>query len=251
MVRDHVYVPDAGGAILRAVEPAPETVLGERVGESVLTPAGRVDRYGVALGLLVATISLEFVVVPGTWSAVIAIVLGAAALMFVMTASDAGRPLVLVSRAIAIGSVAVALVSAITEVPTPGGVLPLLGAALAFLTPIPIARRLLRQSTITFHTVAGALCLYLLAGLCLAHLFHAIDEIGGPVFTQLADARLADTIYFSFVTLATLGYGDLTPAPDIARQLAILEAIGGQLYLVTVIAVLVSKLGATRAGPDR
>jgi hypothetical protein len=107
-------------------------------------------------------------------------------------------------------------------------------------------RRLARQTAITRHTVAGALCLYLLAGLCFAYAYATIDALGGPVFAQIETAHLADTIYFSFVTLATLGYGDLSPVPQLARLLAIFEAIGGQLYLVTIIAVLVANLGRTR-----
>jgi len=55
-------------------------------------------------------------------------------------------------------------------------------------------------------------------------------------------------LYFSFVTLATLGYGDYTPAGSLGRTLAIVEALFGQLYLVTVIAVLVSRM--RRASPE-
>jgi hypothetical protein len=223
-----------------------EAVDSDSGGAFVETPAGRLDRYGVALGLLAITIGLQFIVVPGTWTSVLSIVLGAATLLFVMTASDAPRPLVVVSRLIAVGAVISAVGLGLTGVAIPDGVVPAAGAALAFLAPIPIARRLLRQPAITIHTVAGALCLYLLAGLCFAHLYLVVDELGGPAFVQLTDPSLADAVYYSFVVIATLGFGDITPAADAARLLTVGEAIGGQLYLVTIIALLVANLGRDR-----
>ena len=61
-----------------------------------------------------------------------------------------------------------------------------------------------------------------------------------------AFATVADYLYFSFVTQTTVGYGDLTAAGGFGRALAVLEALIGQLYLVTVIALLVSNLGSAR-----
>ena len=67
-----------------------------------------------------------------------------------------------------------------------------------------------------------------------------------PFFAQQAHATVADYLYFSFVTQTTVGYGDLTAAGGFGRALAVLEALIGQLYLVTVIALLVSNLGSAR-----
>ena len=61
-------------------------------------------------------------------------------------------------------------------------------------------------------------------------------------FAQQSNATVADYLYFSFVTMTTTGYGDLTAAHGLGRALAVLEALIGQLYLVTVIALLVSNL---------
>ena len=65
---------------------------------------------------------------------------------------------------------------------------------------------------------------------------------------QTAHATAPDFLYFSFITQTTVGYGDFTASGDLGRALAVLEALGGQLYLVTIIAVLVSRLSA-RARP--
>jgi hypothetical protein len=64
-----------------------------------------------------------------------------------------------------------------------------------------------------------------------------------PFFAQGTDGTRAIRLYFSYVTFATLGYGDYTPASNFGHTLAILEALIGQLYLVTVVAVVVSRLG--------
>ena len=61
-------------------------------------------------------------------------------------------------------------------------------------------------------------------------------------FAQGTDGTRSLRLYFSFVTLATLGYGDYTPGHELGRTLAVVEALFGQLYLVTVIAVLVSRM---------
>jgi hypothetical protein len=64
-----------------------------------------------------------------------------------------------------------------------------------------------------------------------------------PFFAQGGDGTRALRLYFSFVTLATLGYGDYTPAGNLGHAFAVLEALMGQLYLVTVVAVVVTRLG--------
>ena len=107
-------------------------------------------------------------------------------------------------------------------------------------------RRLLTHRHIDITTIAGALCVYLLAGLFFAYVFYAIGRIDPPFFTQTSDPHGVDYIYFSYVTIATLAYGDLTPRGDLGRLLAATEAVLGQLYLVSAVALLVSNLGRTR-----
>jgi Ion channel len=69
----------------------------------------------------------------------------------------------------------------------------------------------------------------------------------GALFSNGTEGDLQDHLYFSFITITTVGYGDLAPAGDLARSLSILEALIGQLYLVTVVAVIVGNLGRARA----
>jgi hypothetical protein len=68
------------------------------------------------------------------------------------------------------------------------------------------------------------------------------NAMSHPFFAQQQHATSADYQYFSFVTLTTTGYGDLTAAGNLGRSFAVLEALTGQIYLVTIVALLVSNL---------
>ncbi len=111
-------------------------------------------------------------------------------------------------------------------------------------------RRAFSPGPVDRERMAAALSLYLLFGLIFALIFAVIAELRPGSF-HFSAARsidsavrpLADMIYFSYVTLATLGYGDILPLSPSAKGLAILEAIVGQIYLVVVVARLVSLYG--------
>ena len=104
---------------------------------------------------------------------------------------------------------------------------------------------------ITLNTVAATLTAFLLIGMAFAALYRTAALLeDGPFFNQTDDATLSNTTYFSYVTLTTLGYGDLSPASDIGRGMATLEAVMGQVYLVTAVALTVSRLGDDRREID-
>jgi len=128
----------------------------------------------------------------------------------------------------------------------------LIGAAIALVGPIVIVRRIATHARIDFETVAASLCIYLLAGVFFGFVYRLIELVSGDqFFAQKASAASVDFVYFSFVTLTTLGYGDLTPATRLGEMLAISEALLGQLYLVSVVALLVANLGHERRRPER
>ena len=123
----------------------------------------------------------------------------------------------------------------------------MIGSVLALVGPLAIIRRIRQHARIDLETIAASLCIYLLAGLFFALVFRVIDLVGDPFFVQRATARATDFVYFSFTTITTLGYGDLTPARSLGKMLAVSEALFGQLYLVSVVALLVGNLGRARA----
>jgi hypothetical protein len=108
-----------------------------------------------------------------------------------------------------------------------------------------VLRYVLRSTAITPEHLYAALSAYLLAGVFLGVLYWTFEEAWpGSVVVNGAGAsnqfRLAEGIYFSFITLATVGYGDMVPGTDVVRGLAIVEAIAGQFYIAVMIARLMS-----------
>jgi len=104
------------------------------------------------------------------------------------------------------------------------------------------ARHALRAGVVDAEHIFAALDAYLLAGLIFAVCYWLLDQTWPTSFgaASASDLDLARAIYFSFVTIATLGYGDVVPASDSARGLTILEAVSGQMYLTVLVARLVS-----------
>ena len=101
----------------------------------------------------------------------------------------------------------------------------------------------MRASRVDAEHVYAALSAYLLSGILLGQVYWALQQLWPSSFTLSGPFSRTGAIYFSFVTLATLGYGDIAPRSDIARGLAIAEGIGGQLFLAVLIARLVSVYG--------
>ena len=115
-----------------------------------------------------------------------------------------------------------------------------------------IIRRFAQNPVITGQTVLSALCVYLLIGLGYASVYGfigAVDPAGlfGP---QSGAGDSLIRMYFSFITLTTVGYGDFVPFSDPARMVAVTEALIGQVYLVTIVALLVSQIGHRRPRRD-
>jgi hypothetical protein len=102
----------------------------------------------------------------------------------------------------------------------------------------------LRARTITHDQIYAGVCMYVMLGFAFGTLFYLINMLDPKSFAAnvelLARGDKPDLLYFSFVTLATLGYGDITPRTNIARSLAIVESLAGMLYIAIFMARLVS-----------
>jgi Ion channel len=143
--------------------------------------------------------------------------------------------------------VSMAVVEAAVGGSTVTGLVALTTVALVAATMAVIGLGVFDQRDINPQAVTGAVCIYLFLGILFTFAYAAVAALGsGAFFAQGTDGTPAIRIYFSYVTLATLGYGDYTPAGQPGRSLAIAEALLGQLYLVTVVALLVGRLGTTR-----
>jgi voltage-gated potassium channel Kch len=127
----------------------------------------------------------------------------------------------------------------------------LLSAGMLTAFALLMGRNFVIQERAPGHRIAGAVTIYLLLGLIWTRLYLLLESVspGSFRFPAGEDLNAAALTYFSFVTLATLGYGDITPIGLVARELAILEAVTGQLYLVILISWLVSH-GVAKSGKE-
>ena len=107
---------------------------------------------------------------------------------------------------------------------------------------LAVLRHAFAHRRISLNTVAAALAAYLLIGLIFTSAFRFVEIVDAPFFTQ-TNVNPFTYEYFSFITLSTVGYGDFTPANDAGRTLAMLEGVFGQIFLVTIVALVVSNLG--------
>jgi hypothetical protein len=121
---------------------------------------------------------------------------------------------------------------------------PLLTGLVAFAIPAALVGgllRLVRERGVTVHAVAGSLAIYLLVGLLFAWVVDVVAAVQStPYFAQGSSGTEGQRVYFSFTVLTTTGFGDLTAATPVGRALAVLEMLIGQLYLVTVIGLVVT-----------
>jgi hypothetical protein len=106
-------------------------------------------------------------------------------------------------------------------------------------TLFAVILRVLQHEEVRGETIAGAICAYLLIGLLFASGYAATDLLGSQSVLQ-PEARSNDYSYFSFITLTTTGYGDFVPGTDVARRVAMIEAMTGQIFLATTVARLVA-----------
>ena len=106
-----------------------------------------------------------------------------------------------------------------------------------------------RAGPVNFHRIQGAVAAYLLLGLAWALAYELVSLLAAGAFSFAGSGgpERPDFVYFSFVTLTTVGYGDVTPVHPVARSLAVAEALTGQLYPAILLARLVSL--ATGGGP--
>jgi Ion channel len=199
--------------------------------------------YRSVLLLIVATFIFASVAGDATWTSSVLLLLEtvmlAAALWTSGVAGANSRSVI----ALVVSATIVAAVLPFSDHRRLVGVAGIVSGVLVIATIVAIAIGVIDQREVNAQSVTGAICIYLLFGLMFVFFYSALALIGsGSFFAQGTDGTRALRLYFSYVTLATLGYGDYTPAGDLGHTLAVVEALLGQLYLVTVIALLVSRL---------
>ena len=217
----------------------------------------RVGSYGWLLATLVASLFVQGTLPPsGAQQILVSVLLGANLVLAAVVARVHSNWLRL-AAAIAVFGVAINSLRAVAGIIGEGEVRAM-NALVVLLGPPMVALGVLRSlrasRAVRLEAVTGVLSLYIMIGLFFAFVFGAIDELGGePFFAGNVQATVALCVYYSFVTLATVGYGDYTAAGNLGHTLSVFEALIGQIYLVTVVSLIVSNLGRRNgsAHPDR
>ena len=210
------------------------------------------DRFSIVLALLIITVFFSISAPNEPWAWLATTVALAVSLMVAMIASGAQTKVVLAGLALAGIGLGASIIVALTQVEGDARrYLSVTSLLLTLLAMGAIARRLTLHAEISVLTVLGALSFYVLLGLSFSFAFECVGEFGSqPFFTAQEAGTRSNYVYFSFVTMATVGYGDLTAQGGIGRALAVIEGLFGQIYLVTAVAALVGNLGRTPAPPQ-
>jgi len=199
--------------------------------------------YGIVLGLVFVLFVFAAAAPDAAWSGSVLLFLQGGTLVTALYTSGVAR----VDSKISIALLALSAAVGVAELFWAGNALTgaggLLTAAMTISTAVAIAVGVADQTEVNGRSVLGAISVYFLLGLLFVFLYGAVAVLGsGPFFAQGTDGTRALRLYFSYVTLATVGYGDYTASGNLGHTLAVIEALVGQLYLVTIVAVLVSRL---------
>ena len=221
------------------------------VGERTSTTAGPRQRYGAVLVAIVIVFAIQGIASPNKWEQIVVSVLLGFVLLLSLWEAHARRAVMLIAVVVVVGVVLVSIVEwAIGNIDSAETRLP--DALVVALTPpaivLGVMRDLRLRREVTLQTVFGVLCVYILLGMFFANVYISIDHLGGnPFFAEGQTANVAHCIYFSFTTMTTVGYGDLTARTGLGHTLSVSEGLLGQIYLVTVVSLIVTNLGRRRA----
>ena len=142
--------------------------------------------------------------------------------------------------------VAARLASERDDVPISSGSMLGVFGAIGLFAAAAALRYVVKSRTVDSETIYAALSTYLLAGIFFGQVHLSIETYWPGSYSGPSDFTDASALYFSFVTLATLGYGDFLPQSDLARGVTVFEVIGGQLYLAVMVARLIGLFPASK-----
>ena len=207
--------------------------------------------YGIVFVLVLLSFVVQASAPDGDFARLVIIWLQGATLVFAVRIARADRRPVRLAAAVALLVGIAAPVLWLVHGSIPDGVAAIATGLLVAVAPPVIAAGSVRDmraaGQVTGETLSGVLSIYMLAGMFFSFAFAAVGVIGDePFFAEVADPNRSDYLYFSYTTLTTTGFGDFTAATELGRTLAVVEALVGQIYLVTIVALIVSNLRPRR-----
>jgi Ion channel len=205
--------------------------------------------YGAVLVLVAGSFVFIAAAPDSDWALSVLVLLQCATLLLALLTSGLGqdkRPAIPLAVIAGVAALSVHVFGG----DTPGGVVALIDALLLAATIAAVALGVVDQREANAQSIMGALCIYLLLGMGFTFVYNAVALLGdGAFFANGSDGTPFERLYFSYVTLATLGYGDYTAGGTLGRSLAVFEVLLGQLFLVIAVALLVGTLVAARQQP--
>lgn len=205
------------------------------------------DRFGFLLLLLVGAFLITGVN-DARWPRIVGAGLNVAVLWAGMLGAGVHWKRLETALAAFAGLIGVALVSVFSLTSEAAGIGALCQVAVLMAVLRAVIVRVLAHERVELSTILGAIAGYFLIGLIFAWVYAALVGFKGAQILDPAQDRLP--VYYSFVVLTTLGFGDLTPVDEFARRLTAIEAILGQVFLTTLVARLVSLFGQKRPTID-
>ena len=204
-------------------------------------------RYGLLLVATLLSLGVQGIAPAGGVQQIVVAALAGASLVLALRAAQLPQAARTVAAALAVLVVLVTVVGAVAGGIGEGATRAMNAALLVFGPPavaLGVVRDLRTTRRVGVQAVMGVLGLYLLIGMLFGFVYGALDHLGGdPVFANGGTATVSHCLYFSFTTLTTVGYGDFIARSDLGHTLAVFEALIGQIYLVTVVSLIVSNLG--------
>ena len=211
-------------------------------------------RYGLLLAATVLSLAVQGAIAPSATQRIAITVLAAATLLLALRAARLAPRLVTGAAVFGGAAILVSVLQALDGGVGEGAARAVNAAVLAFGPPavaVGIVRDVRATGEVRLEAVMGVLALYLLLGMLFGALYGVLDRVDDAgFFAGGEEATTARCVYFSFTTLTTVGFGDLTAGTDPARTLTILEALLGQIYLVTIVSLIITNLGRS-AGRGR
>jgi hypothetical protein len=216
-----------------------------RLGRSFVTA----DSYGLVL-LLVMVTYIVSVSITETWAGSIVLTVQLATVWFTLRTSKARPAVRRVADIVLCLAAAAAVVSFfVHSTGTERGGVFVVCCLLYLIAPFSIVRHLMLRRDIDTETLLGAVTAYLLIGMFFAFAYKAAGDLGSvPFYGAAGHGSLSQDLFFSFVTMTTVGYGDLVPAANPGQTLAVLEALIGQLFLVVAVGKIISSYRPRREG---
>ena len=198
------------------------------------------DSYGLVLLMIIATYVLA-ATLSARRGASIVLFVQIATVRLALHTSQSRRGFLAVANALFVVAAVGAVVALFSDHTTLGSFVFISSSALYVVAPVSIVRHIGYRREVDQETMLGALAAYLFIGMAFAFTYRFLGSVqGGPFFGADGEGTMSQDLFFSFITLTTTGYGNLVPAVNPGQSLAVLEALAGQLFLITAVGKIVT-----------